>query len=354
MHSFLQGSVRAARQVLLTACITTAVLQTWTPAVMAAATTPVTTPAHLAGSLADAHFFSAILGHDVPYRVYLPPDYASGAQRYPVLYMLHGAGGDYTEWTRDLLPDALDGLIQRGDVPPMIVVMPDAHGPTFWANWPGGLRWADYLAFDVVKEVDTQFRTLPAATSRAIGGLSMGGLGALHSALHHPDIFGVVGGHSPSIRPEPDLRVVPMLTGQTFDDYNPIWLVQHQWPPTQRLVMWLDVGLDDGYRGYVERFHQVLIDRGIDSSWHEFAGGHEGAYWAAHAPEYLRFYSQALRAEPAPLPTSTAAQPAPLPTSTPVQLLPTPIVPLSPEVGPLVETTVPPLEDPTPAPESPA
>jgi hypothetical protein len=64
--------------------------------------------------------------------------------------------------------------------------------------------------------------------------------------------------------------------------------------------MWLDIGLDDGYRGYVERFHQVLIERGMDSSWHEFAGGHEGAYWAAHAPDYLRFYNQALRAGPPP------------------------------------------------------
>jgi hypothetical protein len=79
----------------------------------------------------------------------------------------------------------------------------------------------------------------------------------------------------------------------------------------------------------------------MDSSWHEFAGGHEGAYWAAHAPDYLRFYNQALRAEPAPRPTSTPSLPAP-----------TPIVPLSPEVVPPVETTVPPLDDPTSAPES--
>jgi enterochelin esterase-like enzyme len=312
MRSFLHVVARAGRQVVLTALVTAYVLQTGATAVTAAPLTPVATPTRLAGSLVDAHFFSAILGRDVPYRVYLPPDYATGAHRFPVLYMLHGAGGDYTEWTLDLLPDAVDGLVQRGEILPMIVVMPDAHGPTFWANWPDtGPRWADYLAFDVVKEVDSQFRTLPTATRRAVGGLSMGGLGALHTALHHPDIFGVVGGHSPSIRPEPDLRVVPMLTGQTFDEYNPIWLVQHRWSPGQRLSIWLDVGLDDGYRGYVERFHQVLLERGIDSSWHVFAGGHEGSYWAAHAPDYLRFYSQALRAEPAPpeLPAGAAPRP---------------------------------------------
>jgi enterochelin esterase-like enzyme len=316
--------------------MTSGLLQTWTTAVVAAPLTPVTTSTDLAGNLVDNHFFSAIMGRDVPYRVYLPPDYASGARRYPVLYMLHGSGGDYTEWTRDLLPGAVDGLIQRQEIMPMIVIMPDAPGPTFWANWPdGGPHWADYLAFDVVREVDSQFRTLPAATSRAIGGLSMGGLGALHSALHHPEIFGVVGGHSPSIRPEPDLRLAQMLTGPTFDEYNPIWLVQHRWSPSQRLLIWLDVGLDDGYRGYVERFHQGLLDRGIESSWREFTGGHDGSYWAAHVPDYLRFYSQAFRAEqptPTPTPQPTPA-PTPQPTPSP-SLQPTPVVPAPDEALP--------------------
>ena len=270
------------------------------PALASAATNPaptsVATSSRLAGSLIDAQFFSPTLGRSVPYRVYLPPGYASGAQDYPVLYMLHGVGGNYTEWSVDHLPEVADDLTQRGLIQPMLVVMPDASGRTYWANWPdNGPRWADYLSTDVVREVDTHFRTSPTPAGRAVGGLSMGGLGALDAALHHPDIFGVVGGHSPSIRPEPDLRISPMLTGPSFDEANPSWLLQQRWQTGQQLAMWLDVGLGDPYRGYVENFNQLAIAHGVQVALHEFAGGHERAYWSAHVADYLTFYSQALQ-----------------------------------------------------------
>jgi enterochelin esterase-like enzyme len=275
------------------------------PAVAAPVLTPVSTPTHLAGALVDAQFFSPTLGRAVPYRVYLPPDYTSSARLYPVLYMLHGVGGDYTEWTIDHLPERADELVQRGAMQPMLVVMPDARGRSYWANWPdNGPRWADYLATDVVHEIDTHFRTLPLAAGRAVGGLSMGGLGALNSALHHPDVFGAVGGHSPSIRPEPDFRLLPTLSGESFDEHNPSWLIQHRWRPGQALSIWLDVGLSDPYRGYVENFNQLLVERTIPAALHEFAGGHEGAYWSEHAADYLSFYSQAMRLDPGPPPAS--------------------------------------------------
>jgi enterochelin esterase-like enzyme len=264
----------------------------------------------------------------MPYRVYLPPDYASGSQAYPVLYMLHGVGGNFTEWTTDHLPEAVDDLIQRGLIQPMVVVMPDASGRTYWANWPdNGLHWADYLAVDVVREIDSHFRTLPGPATRAVGGLSMGGLGALHTALHHPDVFGIVGAHSPSIRPEPDARVQPMLSGPSFDEFNPSWLLLHRWQPGQRLTMWIDVGVADPYRGYVEAFRQLALDQGLQTAFHEFPGTHEGAYWSAHVGEYLAFYGQAffsartqVSSPPAPTPTAT---PTPMPTPTPTAM-PTP------------------------------
>lgn len=258
--------------------------------------TSVTTTPPLAGSLVDAQFFSPIIGRILPYRVYLPPDYASSTQPRPVLYMLHGVGGDYTEWTADHLPEIADDLIRRGVIQPLLVVMPDASGRTYWANWPdSGPRWADYLANDVVREIDTHFKTSPLPTRRAVGGLSMGGLGALNSALHHPDIFGIVGAHSPSIRLEPDLRISPMLTGPSFDESNPNWLLQRRWQVGQHVAMWLDVGLDDPYRGNVENFNQLALAHDIQVALHEFAGGHEGAYWSAHVADYLAFYSQAMQ-----------------------------------------------------------
>src|SRR4051794_21372327 len=80
----------------------------------------------LAGTLFDTELYSPILAREMTFRVYLPPDYFSNDQRrYPTLYMLHGAGGNYTEWSDSYLPDQIDDMIARGIVQPMIVVMPD-------------------------------------------------------------------------------------------------------------------------------------------------------------------------------------------------------------------------------------
>jgi enterochelin esterase-like enzyme len=256
--------------------------------------TLVLTSTPITGTLVEAQFNSPTLGRAEPYRVYLPPDYATSDRRYPVLYMLHGAGGNYTEWTDSFLPERADEMIARGTIQPMIVVMPEGGSRTYWANWPGGLRWADYLAYDVVGEIDSHFRTLPTPASRAVGGLSMGGLGALHTALHHPEIFGVVGGHSPSMRLEPDSRVADSLMGDTFYEYSPIWLVQHRWQPGEHLNIWVDVGLDDGWRPNIEAFGAALQSQGVASTWREFPGTHEDTYWTSHVSDYLSFYSSAL------------------------------------------------------------
>src|ERR671932_447210 len=77
-------------------------------------------------ALALSALASAIIGETFVYRVYLPPDYQRAQQkRYPVLYMLHGAGGNYTEWTDSYLPEQIDRMTLAGQIPAMIVVMPD-------------------------------------------------------------------------------------------------------------------------------------------------------------------------------------------------------------------------------------
>src|ERR1700716_3198428 len=91
--------------------------------------TPVTASEPLQGLLLDDRVLSPILGESLPYRVYLPPDYLHSPQRnYPVLYMLHGAGGNYPEWTDSFLPEQADRMMVSGETPPMIIVMPDDSG----------------------------------------------------------------------------------------------------------------------------------------------------------------------------------------------------------------------------------
>jgi enterochelin esterase-like enzyme len=256
--------------------------------------TPVPASEPLQGTLLDDHLISPILGQGLPYRVYLPPDYYHSQKHYPVLYMLHGAGGNYTEWTDSFLPEQADRLMAAGEIPPMIVVMPDGGGQTYWANWSeGGPRWGDYMTDDVVSTIDQRYRTLPNASSRAIGGLSMGGLGALNLALQHPDVFGVVGAHSPSVRLEPD-PALWFLQGQTFWENDPVWLAQNR-QGLNGLTIWLDAGTEDVWLPNIEAVHAALLDEGLHPIWHNFPGPHEAEYWIEHVPDYLRFYGGALR-----------------------------------------------------------
>ena len=188
------GPGRCLLATLVAVCVTVPVLA---PVPAGAAGVP------LAGTLQLGQLRSRQIGRELPYLVYLPPDYLTSERRYPVLYMLHGAGGDYTEWSDSFLPEWTDELIRTGEIQPMIVVMPDGGERSYFSNLSNGTRWADYLAYEVVPTIDATYRTVPAAEARAIGGLSGGGLGALALALNHPDLFGAVGGHSPSLRLEP-------------------------------------------------------------------------------------------------------------------------------------------------------
>jgi enterochelin esterase-like enzyme len=257
--------------------------------------TPVAASEPLQGFLIDDRLSSPIIGEELPYRVYLPPDYLRSPQRrYPTLYMLHGAGGNYTEWSDSFLPEQADRMIVSGEIPPMIIVMPDGGGQTYWANWSDdGPRWGDYLAEDVVSTIDQRYRTVPSAHARAIGGLSMGGLGALNLAFQHPDLFGSVGGHSPSVRLEPD-PALWFLKDDNFWWNNPIWLAQHQ-PGLDTLSIWLDAGDEDVWLPNIEAVHAALVQQGLHTIWHVYPGPHEAEYWIEHVPDYLRFYGAALR-----------------------------------------------------------
>jgi enterochelin esterase-like enzyme len=133
--------------------------------------------------------------------VYLPPTYNTHLgqnKRYPVLYLLHGSPGAADNWFRGgKANQSADTLIALGKIPELIMVSPDGNGrpgaTSEWANsYDQHQLIESYVVNDIVKYIDSKYRTIPDAANRAIGGQSMGGFGATNIAVHHPDIFSSV------------------------------------------------------------------------------------------------------------------------------------------------------------------
>jgi enterochelin esterase-like enzyme len=246
------------------------------------------------GYLKDGAFFSEALGQMEPYGIYLPPTYDSDPnRRYPVVYMLHGAGGHYSEWVAYGLPETTEDLTWDGQVQPMIIVMPQGDH-SYFVNHAGTdqERWGDYIAYDLVAHIDATYRTIPQAVSRAIGGLSMGGFGALQIGLSHPEIFGAVGGHSPALRTVDQMSDI-IVEADGAEEFDPVVIAGHI-DPAYAPHIWVDAGSDDEWAERVVLLGQTLDEHGIPHEVRLLPGHHTAEYWNDHAGDYIRFYSRSL------------------------------------------------------------
>jgi S-formylglutathione hydrolase FrmB len=160
------------------------------------------------GRLRTLTLDSPALGARTRVNVLLPREYdPSGATRYPVLYLLHGALADYNDWNYSggitSLVDEVDGL------PPFIVVMPDGGHYGWYSDWYGtdlgssgaAPAWARYHVGELIPWIDAHLPTVGDRTGRAIAGLSMGGFGAMSYASRHPDLFAAAGSFSGALNP---------------------------------------------------------------------------------------------------------------------------------------------------------
>ena len=229
----------------------------------------------------------------MPYVVYLPPDYDTAQRRYPVLYMLHGRGGSRDEWLAYGLAEVADELIRTGAIEPMIIVVPQGDTWYWTNNADDGPRWGDYVDYDLVPHVDANYRTLRSPQSRAIGGLSMGGWGALYHGFSRPDVFGVVGAHSPSLRLPGDPSIDFLGNATQFAQIDPITLAQTA-PNLGSLQIWLDTAEKDPWRDRATLLHNLLAGRGIQHTWQVYPGQHDWTYWHEHAVDYLKYYGHAM------------------------------------------------------------
>lgn len=208
------------------------------------------------------------------YLIYLPPCYDQRTDLfYPTLYLLHGQTYTDDQWVRMGAVQVADELILSGEAPPFIIVFPDDR---YW-NLPPGPLFGERLIDALIPYIDKTYRTRPDRDHRALGGLSRGGGWTVELGLTHPELFGMLGLHSPAIfsndRAELDawLRAIP---------------------PTPYPRLWIDVGDNDKETGSIRAFESLLAAHSIPHEYHVFSGDHSELYWMQHVEEYLRWYIQ--------------------------------------------------------------
>jgi enterochelin esterase family protein len=248
------------------------------------------------GTVSKRWYDSPGLGMMRRMTIYTPPGYEQSAQDYPVLYLLHGAGGDEEAWS-DLgrATQILDNLIASGEAQPMIVVMPNGNVAQEAApgESSGGLKQPTFMmprtmdgsyeaSFrDVIAFVEANYRVKADKKNRAIAGLSMGGFHSLHISRYYPETFDYVGLFSPAITPRgnPDAPVYAALdetlTAQKNNGYQ---------------LYWIGIGKDDFLFEEVTAFRARLDRLQVPYTYLETEGGHEWPLWR----EYLSVFAPRL------------------------------------------------------------
>jgi enterochelin esterase-like enzyme len=221
------------------------------------------------GKVEVAEYDSKTVGTRRKMLVYLPPGY--GAERkYPILYLLHGIGGNEHEWTGYCHADViLDNLIADGKAVPMIVVMPNGRAQKDdrppenpFAAAPAFAVFERDLLDDVIPAVESRYSVRADREHRAIAGLSMGGGQTLNFGLGHPDIFAWVGAFSSAPNTKPSAELLPD-------------------PDRARelKLLWLSCGSKDGLINVSQRVHQYLKQHDVPHVWHVDGHGHDAAEW---------------------------------------------------------------------------
>ncbi len=222
------------------------------------------------GKLEMIEYDSRTVGARRKMLVYTPPGYSADT-KYPVLYLLHGIGGDETEWQRFATPGILlDNLIADGKAVPMIIVMPngraqknDRAGGNVFASAPAFATFERDLLDDVIPAIQARYSTCASRESRALAGLSMGGGQALNFGLAHLDTFAWVGGFSSAPNTKRPTELVP----------DPAAAKQ------QLKLLWLSCGNKDGLIGISQGMHAYLKEKEVPHVWHVDGNGHDATHW---------------------------------------------------------------------------
>ena len=254
------------------------------------------------GTVSAVWYPSEQLGATRRLSVYTPPMYeAESERRFPVLYLLHGSGGDENAWVElGHVARIMDNLIAEGKAEPMIVVMPNGNSgkqaapgetsenlsykPAMTNLIPGSYKNGKYeMAFpEIVRFIDSRYRTLPDKAHRALAGLSMGGFHSLYISVNHPAYFDYIGLFSAGL----DMSNVDVAQ-PAYDDLDGKLKALQQ---AGYKLFWVAIGNEDFLYQANQDFCKRLDGLQFDYEYHESARGHLWSNWR----QYLLLFAPRL------------------------------------------------------------
>jgi endo-1,4-beta-xylanase len=253
-------------------------------------------------------FRSAVLGAEVSYLIYLPTGYEKGEKRYPVVYWLHGLGGNQRAGAMMFVP-RLDAAVRKGALPPAIVVSVNGMVNGFYCDWAGGKRPVEsVIVKDLVPHIDKTYRTVARREGRVVQGYSMGGYGAAHLGFKYPEVFGTVVVDAGALVAEQALKGPRM--GELFKEIYG-GKVERFWAehPTRlaeknvdrirgRTNVRIGVGKDDGLLPRNRQLHELLGKLKVEHEYEVVPGvAHSGVeYYKRLGDKGFEFHRKAFEA----------------------------------------------------------
>jgi enterochelin esterase-like enzyme len=221
------------------------------------------------GQLEMISYESKSVGATRKMNVYTPPGYSKD-KKYPVVYLLHGIGGDETEWQRFATPNLLlDNLLADGKAVPMIIVMPngraqkDDRAQGGMGSAPAFAAFEQDLLKDVIPTIESRYSVQSDREHRALAGLSMGGGQSLNFGLSHLETFTWIGGFSSAPNTKKPAELVPDPAAAK----------------AKLKLLWLSCGNKDGLIGISQGVHAYLKEKDVPHVWNVDSNAHDPTHW---------------------------------------------------------------------------
>ncbi len=259
---------------------------------------------------------SKILNKEVRYTIYLPFDYITSSRFYPIVYLLHGYTDNDMGWLQFGEVNMIaDEAIAKREIPPMIIVTPDAGVSWYINNFDNTVMWEDFFIKEFIPFIELKYRIRKEKRYRGIAGLSMGGYGTLNFAFKYPDLFSAAAPMSAAIytneqvanfSPERWNKVEGILFGNNlvgkkrltkhFNENDPLYLIDSLDVNKLKTVRYyIDCGDDDHLTIGNSLLHIKMVKLKIPHEFRMRDGRHNWKYWRSGLVNALKFIGKSYR-----------------------------------------------------------